>query len=359
MIKRIMSVVILLSIMTFLNSCSESSTNSVGEYYSATFFAMDTEVTVKLAKAKTADGSSAAYFDDAYLSGIIKECADIASEKEALLSRTKSDSVVAELNTETDYFVKPEPEVLSLISKSTEISKSTDGAFDITVGSITELWNITGNSPTVPEESAVHEALSHVGYDKIITDNENFSKTDRKTKIDLGAIGKGYTLGCIIEHLKATDVQYGVVSFGGNVGVFGKKPNGAKFKVGITDAENTSSVIGYAYIEDGYVSVSGDYERYFIADGNKYSHIFDPSTGRPAKTDITSVAVICDDPSLADALSTALFVKGSDEAMDFYIRGTYKFEAVIQTADGSLLLTDMMNREGAFEKYVPVESSAE
>ena len=358
MIKKFTVLSILLSLLTVLCSCSLNDTNSVGEYYSATFFAMDTEVTVKLARAKSADGSSDC-FEDKYLSAIIKECADIASEKEAVLSRTKDDSVVSDLNAETDYFVKPDKEVLSLISKSNEISKNTGGAFDITVGTITELWDVTGSDPSVPADEDIQEALSHVGYEKIITDNEDLSKTDRETKIDLGAIGKGYTLGCIIDYLKTTDVLYGVVSFGGNVGVFGKKPNGAKFKVGITNAEDTTGVIGYVYIESGYVSVSGDYERYFVSDGKKYTHIFDPSTGRPAETDISSVAVICSDPSLADALSTALFVKGSEKSMNFYVQSVYKFEAVMQTEDGSIILTDMLNRDDAFEKYVPAESSAE
>ena len=174
-------------------------------------------------------------------------------------------------------------------------------------------------------------------------------KTDKKTKIDMGAIAKGYTLGKIVEYLKTTDVKYGIISFGGNVGVFGKKTDGSKFKVGITDAADTAKLSGYVFTDSEYISVSGDYERYFIADGVKYSHIFDPATGRPAAADISGVAVICDDAALADALSTALFVKGSEGALKFYDAKIYDFEAVIQLTDGSVILTDGLKTSGAFE----------
>ncbi len=358
MLKKILSIMLLFSSLALFVSCKDEVTEP--EYYSASFFAMDTEVTVRLARnsGNLDDDENPVYFEDSVLSDIVKKCSNIAEEKEALLSRTDAKSALSELNKEADFFLKVDPELLGLIETAREISDKTDGAFDVTVGNITELWNVTGDAPSVPSDEDVAEALSHTGNDKIVTDGVSIRKTDRKTKFDLGAIGKGYALGKIIEYLNTTDVKYGVVSFGGNVGVFGKKAEGASFKVGITDAANTDAVSGYVYVDSGYVSVSGDYERYFEADGKKYAHIFDPSTGRPAESDISGVALICEDPSLADALSTAMYVKGSEKTLEFYSSGTYKFEAVIQKKDGTLVLTDGL-KNGVFEKYVESAESTE
>ncbi len=352
--KIISSILLTVSFLLSFASCGKAPVEEEpSEYYTATFFAMDTEVTVRLAREKYEEGE---YFKDNELSDIVKKCADIAKEKEALLSAADETSVLSELNTETDYFLSVDPELMAVIERSSELSEGTDGAFDITIGSVTKLWNITGESPAVPSDEEISEALSHVGSDKIVTDGSSLRKTDRLTRLDLGAIGKGYTLGKTIEYLNSTDVKYGIVSFGGNVGVFGMKNDGAKFKVAIKDAIDTGSYAGYVFINNQYVSVSGDYERYFTADGKKYSHIFDPSTGRPAETDITGVAVICKDPSLADALSTAVYVKGTDAALEFYKSGKYDFEALIQKKDGSVVLTDDLAEKYGYEEYVEPET---
>lgn len=354
--KLISTVLIALFALSFV-SCEKEEMPE--EYYGATFFAMDTEVTVKLARVTGALGEDEKplYFNDNYLSGIIKECADIAQTYEAKFSRTREGSPVSEINKEVDYLMDIDPEVSFLIESSREISKNTDGAFDITVGTVTELWNVTADNPTVPTDEEVQEALSHVGMSKIEYKDNDIIKSDKKTKIDLGAIAKGFTLGKIIDYLKTTDIVYGLVSFGGNVGVFGSKGDGVQFKVGITDALDNSKVVGYVYISSGYVSVSGDYERYFESDGVRYSHIFDPATARPAETDISGIAVICEDASIADALSTALYVKGCEGSLEFYNKGLYNFEALIQTKDGSLIKTPSFQSLTSFEEYVETETA--
>ena len=362
MVRKLIVCLLLASLLFSIFSCgNEPETEVEEEYYSATFFSMDTEVTVRLAKdTGNFDGeNNKVYFEDSHLSEIIKKCADISEEKELLMSRTDENSALYELNGEADCFLNIDGELIDLIKYSKNISEKTDGAFDITIGTVTELWNVTGDSPIVPSDDALTEALSHVGNDKIAVNENNLTKNDRKTKLDLGAIGKGYTLGRIIEYLNTTDVKYGVVSFGGNVGVFGSKGTDGGVKVGITDALNKNKVCGYIYTDSEYVSVSGDYERFFTADGRKYSHIFDPSTGTPADSDITGISVICSDSSLADALSTALYVKGSAKTLEFYKSGVFEFEAVIQKKDGELILTDGL-KNGSFEKYVePVTSTGE
>lgn len=351
---------LLLVSLIFLTTAVSCNKEVEKEYYDSYFIAMDTQVTLRLARdSGQRDGKKVIYFEDSYLESVAKECADIAANVEGIFSRTDENSVTYEVNGSADSYFELNSEFCSLLNRSFEISDKTNGAFDVTLGTVTELWNVTAEDPVVPSEEAISEALSHCGRDKITLEESNIIKTDRLTKLDFGAIAKGYALSLISEHLKDTDILYGLVSFGGNVSVFGTKGEDTSFKVGITDPSDTSKVVGYVYVNSGYVSVSGDYERFFESDSVKYHHIMDGTTGRPAETDISSVSVICSDGTLADALSTALFVMGHEGALDFYNSNIYDFEAVITLKDGTTVTTNGLNAEGLFEEYAEDTESAQ
>lgn len=362
-IRPFASLILVLSIVSslLLPSCA----GKEAEFYDVNFTSMDTLVTVRLARDSMDQSKkrSERYFDSSYLDTVGAECERIAVDIEGKLSRTIEGGFVSEINGECDYVLSVDSDIYGLFEDSYAICENTNGTFDITLGTIVELWNVTGDESKVPTEDEIADALSHTGRDKILLENGNIKKADRMAKFDLGAVGKGFALGKIVEYLESTDVVYGLVSFGGNVAVFGDRSGGKKddpvpFKVGITDPADTSEVVGYLYMTDGYLSVSGDYERFFIGDdGTKYHHIFDPATGYPADSDISSVAVISEDGALADALSTALFVMGSETAIEFYESGIYDFEAVICTHFGELIVTDGI-ADDTFEKYVP-ETEAE
>lgn len=362
-IRSFASLILVLSIVSSLILTSCGRTES--EFYDVNFTSMDTVVTLRLARDSmdTSKKRNERYFDSLYLDTVAAECERISGDIEGKLSRTIEGSFVSEINSECDYVLSVDSDIFELFEDCYVIGENTKGAFDITLGTITELWNITGVETKVPTEDEIVDAMSHTGQDKILLENGNVKKIDRMAKYDLGAVGKGFALAKIIDYLETTDVMYGLVSFGGNVAVFGdrngdKKNDPAPFKVGITDPDDTSGIVGYLYMTEGYLSVSGDYERFFIGDdGMKYHHIFDPTTGSPADSDISSVAVMCDDGTLADALSTALFVIGSASAIEFYESGIYDFEAVICTHSGELIVTDGI-ADGTFEKYVP-ETEAE
>lgn len=343
-----------------LVSCTEKV--EIPEYYDYSFTAMDTVVTIRLAKKidSTDKSSEAEYHEETYLGGVAGKCAKIIEKVENQLSRTNPSSLISEINSDTQYLLSFDKEVYDLIETSFKISHDTENAFDITVGSLTEAWNVTSDNPYVPDEGTISEALSHIGSDKLTLADGNITKNDTLCKLDLGAIGKGYALGKVLEYLnEKTDVEYGIVSIGGNIGVFGEKlqkdkegtPD--KFKVALTDPADTSAVKGYLYIDTGCVSVSGDYERYFEADGKKYHHIFDTATGYPAESDIASVAVWSDNATEADALSTALFVMGHDKALEFQKSGIYSFEALIIKKDGTYTATDGITSNAVFEEFLP------
>ena len=188
-------------------------------------------------------------------------------------------------------------ETKNLIDFSSKVSHFTDGAFDITVAPLMELWGFRDKNYRVPDESAIADTLYLVGYNKI----------SLMTEYDFGAVGKGYAGDMAREKLVSLGVKSAILSLGGNIHAIGTKPNGKKWRVGIQNPDG-EGYIGYVEVEDKAVVTSGGYERYFESEGKRYSHIINPHTGRPAENDIKSVTVICESGALADALSTGFFV---------------------------------------------------
>ena len=229
-----------------------------------------------------------------------------------------------------------------------KVSVDTNGTFDYTLGALKRLWNIGTESERVPQKHEIDEALLSCGYDR---------EDSADVLYDLGAIVKGYAGDKAAQLLAENLISDFMLSIGGNVTVSGSsEKNKAKgvygWTVGITNPFDKQNILGTITLQDATVSVSGDYERFFEHDGKVYHHIFDSRTGYPAESDIRSVAVVCDNGIYADALSTALFVMGKDEALDFYKSGIYPFEAVICTNDGKVYVTDRMK-----DNFVPYDGA--
>ncbi len=225
------------------------------------------------------------------------------------------------------------PETKLLTENAYKISRFTNGAFDITVAPLMEIWGFRDKNYKVPGEGEIREALKNVGYNKLSPD----------TEYDFGAIGKGYAGDRAREILLERGVSSGILSLGGNVHAVGAKPDGSMWKVGIQNPDG-EGYIGYVNIEDKAVVTSGGYERYFESAGKKYSHIINPKTGRPADGDIKSVTVISENGALADALSTAFYVMGSEETKKLCKNSENKFDGtefaviIIKTDDEILTI---------------------
>ena len=149
--------------------------------------------------------------------------------------------------------------------------------------------------------------------------------------------------------MAAAGVTSGIISLGGNVQTLGVKPDGSNWNVAIQDPENSSDYVGIISVGETAVVTSGGYQRYFIQNGVTYQHIIDPSTGRPAESDLLSVTIVCSDGTMADALSTALYVLGESGAKNYY--ETYgDFEMILVTDDGRTIvsggLTDNFEANG-------------
>ncbi len=304
--------------MFALSSCSN-------KYESQTYFALDTFIQTTLP-----DG----YSHDVY---------EYIQELESQFSKTRAESDVYRLNNSETTVLSDK--VLKTVLQAVEISEKTNGAFDVTLGSVTALWEFKSEAPAVPSEQSVKNALEFTGINKI-SFSKNEVTLENGVMIDLGGIAKGSIAQYCVQYLHDLGVNTGILNFGGNIAIVGPKENGDAWNIALRDPQNASATIGNVSLTSGFISVSGDYERCFEFQDKKYHHIINPGTGYPVDNEICSVMVISDDGTQADALSTALFVMGLQDSYKFYSSNLYDFEAVIVTKDNGIYLT-----EGAKEVF--------
>jgi len=317
--RRIICLVLVLAVcFCCLTSCGE------GEYSDETFFGMDTFVTIKTDR----QGDEA--------SAICENCKKVLEALDGGFSRHIEGSTTYKYNNGEDK-VNVSTDYKELLDIAEEVRRETDGAFSPAMGTLTDLWNVNGGGP-LPAQEAIAEAKRHADYRAFTVAESSVAKTDPAAKLDFGAVGKGYAAQQMVLMLRQS-CDWGLISLGGNVGVFGEKPDGTPFKIGITNPRDTSAPIGYLLIDEGFVSVSGDYERFFEEDGVRYHHILDPESGYPADSGLSSAAVWSRDGAAADALSTALFVMGAQKAMEYYNGHPGEFEAVLITKENKIILT--------------------
>jgi len=249
------------------------------------------------------------------------------AELEALLSFHRDDSEIARVNRDAfDAPVAVSAETHELIKSAVQFCKDTDGAFDITVGPLVTLWAKAGEAGKLPADDEISAALAKVGADKIVLDDEK--KTVRFAvqgmSIDLGGIAKGHAIDRAIEILRAEGVNDAMVQAGGQITAIGRNADGKKWLVGVRNFFRADGHFETVELEDMDVSTSGDYERFVVIDGRKYSHIIDPRTGRPVEG-ASSVSIIAKDGTTADAWSTAASVLGFNKAIELLRKdGKYK-----------------------------------
>lgn len=317
------------------NSTTTSSTQPVSQE----IFAMDTYMTVT------------AYGDNAQ-KGVTDAVAEI-QRLDNLLSIGKEDSEIFKLNKSGCAALSDDTAVM--VTKALDLYKSTGGAFDITVLPLMELWGFTTQEYYVPTEDEIQSTLQRVGADKLTWDESTKTLTlGDKQEIDLGGIAKGFTSSRIMEIFKKDGVTCGMVSLGGNVHLLGTKQDGSAWRVGIQDPNNTDDMLGVLEANDCAVITSGAYERNFEKDGVTYHHIIDPATGKPSNSGLTSVTIVSKDGTLADGLSTSLFVMGKDKAIAYWKQHADEFDTILVDKDRNVYIT-----EGIAGNFSPDSVSAE
>ncbi|BCB96252.1 thiamine biosynthesis lipoprotein ApbE [Dissulfurispira thermophila] len=258
-----------------------------------------------------------------------------------LLNFYSEDSEISMINRNAgNKPVKVSPETLEIIDKAIYTSQNTEGAFDITVGPVVKLWDFKNKA--MPDEKLIKAKLKLVGYKNIVVDKEKsmiFLKT-KGSQIDLGGIIKGYAADKAVDVLRKNGIQSGIVAIAGDIKVFGKKPDGGFWNIGIQNPRQKSDrdeIIATIGLSDTGISTSGDYERFFIKDGKRYHHLLNPKTGYPAYG-CQSATVITKEAALTDAFATGIFILGPQKGMDALKR--LGFDGVIIDKDGKIYVTE-------------------
>ena len=248
----------------------------------------------------------------------IDQAVDEISRIEKMISSWDPASETSEVNRQAGLQpVKVSGELFDLISRCIELSKLTDGAFDISYASMDRLWRFDGSMEELPSAEAVKASVARVGYQKIRLDNvsQTVFLPEKGMKIGFGAIGKGYAADKAKDLLLQQGVVAGIINASGDMSSWGTQPGGKPWQVAITNPMDKTKSFGLLPMGEGAVVTSGDYEKFVRFNGKRYSHIMDPRSGYPA-TGIVSVTVFAPKAELADALSTAVFVMGIETGLD-------------------------------------------
>ncbi|WP_418502327.1 FAD:protein FMN transferase [Flagellimonas sp.] len=252
---------------------------------------------------------------DAYLDMAIAEISRI----ERLISSWDPNSQTSKINQNAGVApVKVDQELFNLIARAIKISKLTQGAFDISYASMDRIWKFDGSVMEMPSEEAIKQSVAKVGYQNIVLDQENgtvFLKNEGM-KIGFGAIGKGYAADRAKALLVKNGVASGIINASGDLNAWGTQPDGKDWMVAIVNPLNKEKVFSWLPVKDQAVVTSGNYEKFVILNGERYTHIIDPRTGYPSKG-VRSATIFTANAELADALATSIFVMGVNTGLDF------------------------------------------
>lgn len=299
-------------------------------------FAMGTVITHQVFGAHAREALSAAEAEVARLEG--------------LLSRFLPSSEISEINRNAGaQSVQVGAETYQVLSEAADYSASCGGLFDVTVGPLVSLWQRSGEDSRPPEEAEIKWAMALVDYADLMLDPDDRTARLRREgqSVDLGGFGKGFAGDRVLDVHREHGIFSAFINLGGNVAAMGTKPDGSPWRVGIRHPRKEDELLGLVSVADKAVVTSGDYQRcFFDRDGRRHHHILDPSTGRPSESGLSSVTIVADSSSAADALSTIVFVAGLEKGLGF-VRARPGAEAVL--VDGACRVYVTRGLAGCFE----------
>jgi len=303
-------------------------TNSYAQWFQEHKSIMGTEIRVKF------------WLDESNTNGkvLLKKVIQEMHRIDNLMSPFKKESELSKINRlAASQAVTISDELFYLIKKSIEISRLTQGAFDITFASVGNLYDYRRNKK--PSQKQILKNLKQINFQYLKLD-ENYKSIKFEQDgvvIDLGGIAKGHAVDKSITILTKNGVKHGLISAGGDTRIIGDH-RGRSWLTGIRHPRKPNKSAIVIPLKDIAISTSGDYERYFLADGERFHHIISPKTGKSIKS-VQSVSVIGPDSTTCDALSTSLFILGSKKALTL-INRIANFDAIIIDSNGKLLFSD-------------------
>lgn len=251
---------------------------------------------------------------------VVHDCLAACAEYEGLFSARKAGTDVDRINNAGGQPVEVDPRTADLIAEALEFCENSDGAFDVTIGSVSLLWDFM--EAVKPSDEAIAEGVAHIDYTKVAVEGTTVTMADPDARLDLGGIAKGWICRALTERLVEAGATAALVNLGtSSVYAHGIKPDGSKWRIGLTDPlDSGGSLLGVVELADISITSSGLYDQKFEQDGVEYWHILDKGTGYPAQTDMLGDTLLCEDPVFGDATSTTMFVKGMDEAASWIER---------------------------------------
>lgn len=274
---------------------------------------------------------------------IMNDCFALAEQYENYFSNTIPDSDISRINTSGGKPVTVHDETIELLQEGISYGKLSGGRFDITIGKLSDLWDISTkalleetNDSMIPQESEIADALSTIDYRNIKIDGNEVTLLNPDAKIDLGGIAKGYIADCMKKFLNDNGITSGFINLGGNFLALGPKQTGDAYVVGIQKPfDQNQTVLASVEVTNQTVVTSGIYERYFSVNNVIYHHILDTNSGYPYDNNLLSITIITDKSIDGDALSTTCFSLGLNDGMAL-VESLPDTEAIFITDDNEL-----------------------
>ena len=258
-------------------------------------------------------------------------------------------SAVYALNHAEGSEVTLDPVIADMLTAAKQVYAQTNGALDLTVSPIVKAWGFIDRAHTVPSAKELEQLKSVPCFEDVSIDIHTVTMP-AGTEISFGAIAKG----AMAERSKLIAKDYGIkhafLSLGGNVQTVGTKPDGSLWRVGVQDPNNLSGHLGIVSVGEMAVVTSGSYQRYFEQDGKLYHHIIDPKTAAPAESGLLSVTILCESGTMADALSTSMFILGEEAAIDYH-RTYGGFDMILVTEDNRVIVVGDVEFEETTDSY--------
>lgn len=233
------------------------------------------------------------------------------NQLEQRYSRYLDDSVISQINHSSGSAegVHVDDETAALLNYAQTCYQQSDGLFDITSGVLREVWDISGQS--LPEQSNIENILELVGWEKVVWHAPKIILPIKGMQLDFGGIVKEYAADTCASLCRAQGIEHGMVNMGGDIHVIGPHPNGQPWLIGIQDPDDSEGLLTALEVFSGGLASSGDYRRYMMVDGRRYSHILNPKTGWPVHG-LRAVSVLAPQCLIAGSTSTIAMLKGSE-----------------------------------------------
>ena len=328
--KRILIISLCLMLLLPLAACGETQMSQ------RQVFAMDTIMTL------TAYGKRAEYGLNAAQSVI----------------QSMNDALDPDLETSTTYAINHAQggnvsisgQINKMLSTAYTVYKQSGGALDLTIYPVIVRWGFDSGRYYVPTDEELWVDLSHKGFDKMVLTSFPSSGSYAVsfpvgTQLSFASVAKGCAADNAISAMRNAGVTSGIISLGGNVQTLGLKPDGSNWAVAVADPNNPTNYVGVLSIGEAAIVTSGTYQRYFTQDGKTYHHLINPESGRPINNTLKSATIVCEDGTLADCLSTAMFVLGQSKAINYW-RVYGGFDMILINNENEVICT-----KGLIEKF--------